>query len=473
MERLGSTLIEGSSDAIAVIRLEDGVIIDVNESFSTLTGFGQKELLGRNSFDLFICVGPTSLAVTLNASSGRQAVDAVPAGFRTRSRKLRVGRLSALVLEVDGRHHALCMLRGSRDPASWERCAAVRVELARLLQGGASSSAMARTLQILAEDLQWELSVFWQPDPPRESLGCAAVWRSPSIPWAWPKESSREAALPYGGSLLRSVWLSGRAVWVTDVSRERGFQRIPETGGDPMRGCFAFPIVAGDRVLGVVQLVSRESRKPDSDLLGMADELGQLLGPLVQDSGNQAARGLDLARLDGRPTVDVATARASISRLPPPAEVPQELLRELAETVGRLGNLLNHIVDPAQDRRPAEPPAERVASSDAERVASSDAERVASSELQQQPRVGVTLKTVSERTGVPAATLRTWERRYRVLRPRRSANGYRLYGEDDITRILQVTNLLNRGVQVSDAMAAVGEPVAEPTSDTNGRAVAL
>jgi hypothetical protein len=163
----------------------------------------------------------------------------------------------------------------------------------------------------------------------------------------------------------------------------------------------------------------------------MVDELGRLLGRLVQDSSDRTSRGLDVSRLGGRPT----------GRSPSPTNQPRELLRELADTVGRLGDLMKSIVDPAKDNGTAEMPAERTASS----------------ELQRQPPFGLTLKTVSERTGVPAATLRTWERRYRVLRPRRSANGYRLYAEDDITRILQVTNLLNRGVQVSDAMAAVGE----------------
>jgi hypothetical protein len=164
----------------------------------------------------------------------------------------------------------------------------------------------------------------------------------------------------------------------------------------------------------------------------MADELGRLLGRLVQDSSNQAADAA-MARVD---------AETSAS---PPSDRP--LLHELAETVGRLESLVGSIVDRTQDDRPAEAPAEQMAPP----------------ELRRQPPVGVTLKTVSQRTGVPAATLRTWERRYRVLRPRRSANGYRLYEEDDITRILEVINLLRRGVQVSDAMAAVAEPASDPS----------
>jgi MerR family transcriptional regulator, light-induced transcriptional regulator len=68
---------------------------------------------------------------------------------------------------------------------------------------------------------------------------------------------------------------------------------------------------------------------------------------------------------------------------------------------------------------------------------------------------GLTLKAVSERTGIPAATVRTWERRYRFLQPTRSSSGYRLYGEQDIARILEIKHLLEQGVRISEAMAAV------------------
>jgi MerR family transcriptional regulator, light-induced transcriptional regulator len=69
----------------------------------------------------------------------------------------------------------------------------------------------------------------------------------------------------------------------------------------------------------------------------------------------------------------------------------------------------------------------------------------------------LTLKAVSKRTGIPAATLRTWEHRYRFLRPRRSAAGYRLYGEEEITRIEQVKYLVGQGVRIGAAMKAVIE----------------
>ncbi len=46
-----------------------------------------------------------------------------------------------------------------------------------------------------------------------------------------------------------------------------------------------------------------------------------------------------------------------------------------------------------------------------------------------------TIKRASEMVGVPVATLRAWQRRYRVVKPRRSDSGYRLYSAADIAKL--------------------------------------
>jgi MerR HTH family regulatory protein len=106
---------------------------------------------------------------------------------------------------------------------------------------------------------------------------------------------------------------------------------------------------------------------------------------------------------------------------------PSPLVREVANGVGRLNRLLEDVVEPG----PAPAPA---------------AEGLP---------MGLTLQAVSRRTGIPAATLRTWERRYGFIHPARSNSGYRLYGEEEVLRILQVKRLRAQGVRISEAMTAV------------------
>jgi MerR family transcriptional regulator, light-induced transcriptional regulator len=66
-----------------------------------------------------------------------------------------------------------------------------------------------------------------------------------------------------------------------------------------------------------------------------------------------------------------------------------------------------------------------------------------------------TVNEVEERTGVPAATLRQWERRYGFPMPERSGSGYRLYGDDDLRHILAMKRHIDDGVPASRAAEMV------------------
>jgi DNA-binding transcriptional MerR regulator/methylmalonyl-CoA mutase cobalamin-binding subunit len=58
---------------------------------------------------------------------------------------------------------------------------------------------------------------------------------------------------------------------------------------------------------------------------------------------------------------------------------------------------------------------------------------------------------VEERTGVPATTLRQWERRYGLPNPQRSQSGYRLYSQNDLDVIEFFKARISEGISVSRA----------------------
>ncbi len=63
-------------------------------------------------------------------------------------------------------------------------------------------------------------------------------------------------------------------------------------------------------------------------------------------------------------------------------------------------------------------------------------------------------KAVVQQTGVPAPTLRAWERRYTLLSPERAANNdYRLYSERDIIMIRWLKEHVDAGMSISQAIA--------------------
>jgi DNA-binding transcriptional MerR regulator/methylmalonyl-CoA mutase cobalamin-binding subunit len=81
----------------------------------------------------------------------------------------------------------------------------------------------------------------------------------------------------------------------------------------------------------------------------------------------------------------------------------------------------------------------------------------------------VRIGELARRTGVSAELLRAWEQRYGLLRPERSAGGFRLYSPSDEARVRRMTALIASGVSASEAAArATGdEPVTQEGAATD------
>ncbi len=61
--------------------------------------------------------------------------------------------------------------------------------------------------------------------------------------------------------------------------------------------------------------------------------------------------------------------------------------------------------------------------------------------------------------GIPATTLRAWQRRYGLLKPMRTEGGHRLYSDDDIQLALNILDWVKKGVpvgQVKPLLARAG-----------------
>jgi CheY-like chemotaxis protein len=58
---------------------------------------------------------------------------------------------------------------------------------------------------------------------------------------------------------------------------------------------------------------------------------------------------------------------------------------------------------------------------------------------------------VARMVGVPPATLRTWEERYRIVEPVRSEGGHRLYSRLDVERLRFVAGRVREGISPGDA----------------------
>ncbi|WP_456276573.1 MerR family transcriptional regulator [Bacillus sp. AK128] len=81
------------------------------------------------------------------------------------------------------------------------------------------------------------------------------------------------------------------------------------------------------------------------------------------------------------------------------------------------------------------------------------------------------IQQVSEITGLSKLVIRKWEERYQIVSPKRLDNGYRVYTEADVNKILSVKGLTEKGYSVKQAALIIDniETKPEPTLVTPDR----
>jgi methanogenic corrinoid protein MtbC1 len=72
------------------------------------------------------------------------------------------------------------------------------------------------------------------------------------------------------------------------------------------------------------------------------------------------------------------------------------------------------------------------------------------SDLSDQPKF--TIKKVTAQTGIPAVTIRAWERRYNFLNPHRTESNYRLYSDREVAILIWLKNRIDSGFSISSAI---------------------
>jgi MerR family transcriptional regulator, light-induced transcriptional regulator len=77
------------------------------------------------------------------------------------------------------------------------------------------------------------------------------------------------------------------------------------------------------------------------------------------------------------------------------------------------------------------------------------------------------INVVATMTGVSAATLRAWERRYGLPAPRRTPSSYRMYSTHDVESIRRMRTLCDEGLMPSEAARVVAEEMSRTEAAVN------
>jgi two-component system sensor histidine kinase/response regulator len=140
-------------------------------------------------------------------------------------------------------------------------------------------------LKSVCEGLGWPLGHVYFPDPanPDNCILASKIWyhndRSQYIEFI---EATESQSFERGIGLPGRVFNSGEPAWIKNVVQDSNFPRAPFAECNGIKGGFAFPILIGSKIVGVMEFYSKKEEVPDQELLEIMMDIGALLGNLIE-----------------------------------------------------------------------------------------------------------------------------------------------------------------------------------------------
>jgi PAS domain S-box-containing protein len=159
-----------------------------------------------------------------------------------------------------------------------------------LAESEALREAAPAILQAICEGIGWDIGALWHLDRRENVLRCLDLWARPEAAFEEFVAASRSQVMPPGVGLPGTVWSARERTWCPEFGQEVNHPRAQVAARAGLRGAFGFPILFGKRVTGVMEFLSRESCKPDDDMIAMISALGAQIGQFMER--RQAERAL-------------------------------------------------------------------------------------------------------------------------------------------------------------------------------------
>jgi diguanylate cyclase (GGDEF)-like protein/PAS domain S-box-containing protein len=164
-----------------------------------------------------------------------------------------------------------------------ERLRNVQFAVTRPLANAATwAEAAPQVLQGICEALGWTVGEFWAVDREANVLRLEFGWSRPTRDMTAFEAASRELTVARGVGLVGRVWATGRAASIDDVAGAGDSPRAAVASSAGLHSQFAFAVMNGRKVTGVIALFSHERRSPDRATLRVMADIGSQIGNFIE-----------------------------------------------------------------------------------------------------------------------------------------------------------------------------------------------
>jgi diguanylate cyclase (GGDEF)-like protein/PAS domain S-box-containing protein len=271
----------------------------VNAAWESLFGLTREAVLGRTAEEVF-ADRPELLGVAQPLASVPRS-EAAAETFETRIRA------------ADGSKHDVVCYRarygmpGSVDEGTIgtivdvterrraERRQVMHHAVTRILADAFDlQQAMLKVIETICRTFEWDYAAHWAWHAGDGALHRRETW-GVDVPEIREIQQGvdriRVEPRLHGTGLLRKAFTYAQPVWISDVTLDSTFGREHLARRAGLRAAFAFPLVRGQDVLGVLEFFHGDVREPDPLLIEIAAALGSEIGQyIVRMQAEQAVK---------------------------------------------------------------------------------------------------------------------------------------------------------------------------------------
>ena len=257
-----SKAFHSSPAGMAISRLEDGRVLDVNEAFVRVSGFSREELIGMSSLDVGIWVNPEDRRHLAEILTRDGFLRHLEKEFRTKSGEVRHGLFNVepvcigretcvltLVLDITRRTEAEAALRRSQSVLQAHQHALMRLTKSQHIGSGDWQSALEELMQTSALVLAVDRASVWLLDRTGTILDCVELYEQGQARHSRGQRLNVAEYPRYFAELLQE-----QVVDAHDVAADSRTSELvqPYLGALGIASLLDVPIFFGGRLAGVV-----------------------------------------------------------------------------------------------------------------------------------------------------------------------------------------------------------------------------
>jgi PAS domain S-box-containing protein len=273
----------------AVIMMDDrGRVAFWNKAGQRIFGYSRQETQGRKLQEIIVPQAHRAdfekWFIDFKATGQGPAIGRTLelAGLRKDGVEI-VAEASISGVSVEGRWHAICVIRDITERKRAAQMMLLRSAVGRCLDGAATASdALQAVIRTICQAQDWDCGRFLQVDEAAGALRMGAFWSVPDAAIQGFLAASQTYTYGPGEGMSGKVWQSGQPLWIADITKDARALTAIFKAESGVRGACTFPVKFDGKVLGVLAFNSHEIREPDAPLLAAMQAIGSQVGGFLQ-----------------------------------------------------------------------------------------------------------------------------------------------------------------------------------------------